>query len=268
MRVAPCLVLLVSLGTPALADLDAVPTASGLARIEGDPFESGERLMIGSHVALEDPTSPWLWIEEELGDLLLVGTSEGGSACAAQWVWIHTENSEFRRSEPFGTCSDLATVTADETTVTVSMPSYDASQPMIDFVYDGATVREIPRGQEPSGAPPEAGADAWIGRHPFDLFRSSDWRDPLVALMGEKGYAVAQESIVSASRMEVHGDWVAGEGCMAHACGEAWGAVAIIRGDGRLLVALDRWDEAPPQLWGDPGGPMPAPIAQVMAGQE
>ena len=134
MRVAPCLVLLVSLTTPALAELDAVPTASGLARIEGDPFAGGERLMIGNHVALEDPTSPWLWIEEELGDLLLVGTSEGGSACAAQWVWIHTENSEFRRSVPFGPCSDLAAVPADERTVAVGMRTYDGSLLMADLL--------------------------------------------------------------------------------------------------------------------------------------
>ena len=54
---------------------------------------------------------------------------------------------------------------------------------------------------------------------------------------------------------------------MAHACGEAWGAVAIHRVDGRLLVALARWGEVP-RLWGDPDGPLPAPVAHVMAGQE
>lgn len=259
--------VLALLATPAPAEIETAPTASGLARIEGDPFEGGERLIVGDRVALEAPTFPWLWIEAQVGDLLLVGMSSGGSACAAEWVWVHAEKPDLRLSEPFGTCSDLATVMADEETVTVSMPSSDADFPVVDFVYDGETVQEVARGQQPSGAPPEAGADAWVGRYPYDLFRSSDWREPLVALMGEKGYSWAQEAIGSASPMEVHGDWVVGEGCMAHACGEAWGAAAIHREDGRLLVALGRWGETP-RLWGDPGGPLPAPIAHVMARQE
>jgi hypothetical protein len=260
-------VLLALVATPALAEIGIVPTPSGLARIEGERLGEGEALWVGEAEVIPGDGVSVLWIEEQVRDLLLVGRSDGGTLCAAEWMWVHTERGGLRASEPFGTCSDLLTVTDGPVGVTVSMPSHDADWPVVDFVYDGVAVREVPQGQRRSGSPPEAGALAWVGRHPWELFRASDWRGPLVALLGKEGYREAQEAIGSARPMEAEGDWVAGRGCMANGCGAAWGAVAIHRGDGRLLVALGGW-EREPRLWGDPKGPLPPTVAEVMAGRD
>lgn len=151
----------------------------------------------------------------------------------------------------------------DAETVTVTMASGDADFPRSAFVYDGkGPVREERLPQEPSGAPPAMGAEAWVGRYPFDLFTSSDWRGPLVALMGAEGYAAAQAGMATASPMAVDGDWVAGSGFEPNSGQQT--AVALSRVDGRLLVAV-RAPDGSPRMWGDARGPLPAEIAATLA---
>lgn len=256
---------LLALAAPAWADLASVETPQGPARVEGDPTDGGERLMVGDRVAFASAEEPYLWIEASRGTLLLVGIATGGTACGAEWIWLDAADPGFRATERFGTCADAVTVTSDAETVTVSMASSDPDHPTSDFVWDGkGPVREVPRGQEASASPPEAGADPWVGRYPYELMRAADWRGPLVDLLGEDGYAAAQAAIDSASPMAVEGGWVAGSGFERNA--GASGAVAIARDDGRLLVAVRSGPDAEPRLWGDPRGDLPASIAAVMAG--
>ena len=162
---------LVALGGAAGAEIASVETPSGLARVEGDPAVDGQRLVVGDAVVVEDPAYTSLWIEAEAGDLLLVGLGFGGTLCAAEFLWLRT--TDLATTEPFGTCADLVTVSHDSETVTVTMATQDAEHPSAAFVWDGqGPVREVLGGQEPSGSPPGAGAEAWIGRYAFDLLRS------------------------------------------------------------------------------------------------
>lgn len=251
--------------TPAGAEIEEARTPQGVARVEGVP-QGLYRLVVGGRTALAVDEFPVLWIEAQAGSLLLVGLSEGGTACPALWTWVDAGDPGFRRSETFGTCSDLVeSVTHDSETVTVTLGSSDDDHPFSAFTWDGrGAVVEAPQGQPPSGAPPGGDPRAWVGRLPFELVRTSDWRPALVALMGEEGYDRAQEAIGSASPMEVQGKWVAGAGFDRLSGGS--GAVAISLDDGRLLVALRDAEGAPPQLWGDPRGPLPPAVAEVVAG--
>ena len=99
-------------------------------------------------------------------------------------------------------------------------------------------------------------------RYAYDLLRTTDWRGPMIELMGEEGYALAQDSIVSSSEMQVSGEWVEGTGFSRETGG--MGAVALSREDGRLLVAIVAGPGVSPQLWGDPRGPLPEQVRQVM----
>jgi hypothetical protein len=65
--------------------------------------------------------------------------------------------------------------------------------------------------------------------------------------------------------MEAEGGWVAGAGFDRLTGGQ--GAIAISRDDGRLLVAVREAEGAAPRLWGDPRGPLPPAVAEVMAAE-
>ncbi len=130
------------------------------------------------------------------------GDRLGGTACPALWAWVDAGDPGFRRTEAFGTRADAANVTSDGETVTVTvtviMPSFDPERPFSAFVWDGrGPVREVPQGPVPSGAPPEAGAEAWVGRHAHDLLRASHWRGPLLALLGKEGFAALHGAMAS-----------------------------------------------------------------------
>lgn len=249
----------------ALAQDGPVETPLGPARVEGEAFsDEGLRLIVGDRELLRSTEDMAIWPAAVVGNLLLVGLASGGTACAAQWRWVNLRTGA--ATEPFGTCSDSAEVSAvEEDRVVVTMPSWNPDFPRSDFVYNGATMTEVPLPQEPAAVPPGTPGDAWIGRYPYEIFVASDWRGPLVALLGAEGYDLAQEAFGIAGPFEAQGEWVAGWGCMAHACGVLGGAVAIHRGDGRLLVAI-AGEEEPPRLWGDPQGPLPPMLAEAMAG--
>lgn len=138
---------LVAMGEGPAAAQDAplatpLATPSGEARIEGRRIEGGARLLLGDRVAYaHGPVD--LWIEAQAGDLLLIGESAGGNVCPALYVWVRTADGA--ATEPFGTCSDLATVTHDSETVTVTMPSLDPAEGRVAFTWDGRSpVREAP----------------------------------------------------------------------------------------------------------------------------
>lgn len=260
----PILAAFVVAAAPALAQ-EPVETPLGPTRVEGEAFsEEGLRLLVGDRELLRSTDDMSIWAEASVGDLLLVGLASGGTACAVLWRWVDVRTGE--ATEPFGTCADVAEVReAEDGTAVVTMGSPDPDFPRSDFVFDGAAVVEVPLPQEPAALPPDAPADGWVGRFAYEPFVASDWRAPLVALLGETGYDLAQEAFGIAGPFEAQGKWVTGWGCMAHACDILEGALAIHREDGRLLVAISEEGE-PPRLWGEPEGPLPPMLAEIMAG--
>ena len=256
---------------PLHAEIDQVETPSGLARIEGDTtYPDVERLVVGNRVAVEpapDSAQQRVWIEAEVGTLLLVGLASVGNGCFTEYVWVHTAPEDgLRTSDLFGTCGGDLQVTSDAETVTVSMNSLNPDEGRLEYVYDGRVVRERVLGMRASGFGPEASARNWIGRVPSELFAAAEWREPLVALIGQDAYDEAQEV------MDLYDDegmqlWVAGFMFGNRDSGGSWGAVAINDDDRRLLVVLKAPGEAP-RLWGDARGPLPAPIVEAISRAE
>ncbi len=241
---------------------DAVMTRAGLARIvdAGD----GSRLLMVGDVPVPLPDAPYMaFIEKKLGDLLLVLYSQGGNGCPGFYVWVHATPGAVRRTEGFGTCSDLAQVTHDSETVSVTMPSFEPGKGDVTFVYDGrGPVREVQLGLAPSGMKPGDGPDFWIGRYPYDLLAARDFQDRLAALLGPAGLADAQRMMALASPMQRDGNWVAGDGCQPHDCADNRGALAVHLLDGRIVLALR--DRTGLRLWGDDGRMLPAVFADIL----
>lgn len=260
---AALLPVALAVASPAAAWKESLETPEGLARVEGDSRE-GEplRLLLSERELWR--TEDWLriWPEAVAGDWLLVGVTQGGTACPIEWIWIHRASGA--ASEVFGTCAMAREVRVEpDESLSVLMSSYDPDEPVSRFAFDGATIREFRQGQEPAAVPPGAPADDWVGRWPYELFVASDWRGPLIALLGEEGYDEAQAAFGQVGPFEVEGDWVAAWGCIMHACPMLEGRIAIHRGDGRIIVALAEIDAAP-RLYGDPRGPLPPTVAELM----
>ena len=204
-------------------------------------------------------------VERRLGDLVLIFLATGGTACPGRFVWVHVTTGDERMTEPFGTCSDLAEVTWDSETVTVIMPSMRADAPgKVAFVYDGkSAVREVQTGPATIATGPDTGVAALVGTYPGDLVASSEWEAALTALVGAGRIDDARRMLAVSGPMQAEGDWVTGQGCMQHNCGRAFGALAIHRGDGRMVMALQDRD-GPPQLFGQIDGAVPQAIRAVL----
>ena len=254
------------LGTAAAAESVSAPldTPSGRIEIVDQPDGFSRALRIGDRVFYDETESRYISLVERFGTLVLVQLSSGGNACASLYSWLHTGTGDLRATDLFGTCSDQPRVSADAETVTVEMASFADPGQTIAFVYDGRDITETPLGLSPSGSPPEGGALPWIGRAPYDLVTASDWRGPLVDLIGAGALGDLRHAIGLSSGMERDGNWVAGAGCRARMCDVSRAAIAIDVTDGRLLVAM--WEAgSPPRLWGSAGGTVPAAILDVMS---
>jgi hypothetical protein len=247
-----------------LDHLDRVETPVGPVLVVSNEDGYSQRVIIGEQSFLDDGDYRFVSIRAREGSLYLLELSTGGNGCAAEYAWLHAVPGDVRLSPVFGNCSDLAEVSADAETVTVTLPALDAATGRTAFVYDGQTVTERPAGQTAADVAPGAGADALVGTYPFDLFRTADWRAPLVALLGEAAYAQTGTLFELAAPMEIEGDWVTGSGCVKFACSDRTAAVAVHRRDGRILVALR--DGLLVGIYGDPGGDLPPAIARVLQG--
>ena len=100
----------------------------GLGRVEGSVNSpSFERLVVGDRTVVElDPAGALqrVWIEAEIGTLLLEGMTTVGNGCFGEYVWVHTGlQDDLRTSEPFETCPVPSWITNDAETDTVVMPS-------------------------------------------------------------------------------------------------------------------------------------------------
>jgi hypothetical protein len=265
-----CLPLaLLTLAAPAAAQ-EVVETPVGPARIEGEAFaDGGLRLMIGERELLRTEEDAHLWVEEVVGDRLLVGLVSGGTACAAMWRWVDARTGE--ASESFGTCSSGASVmAAKDGKIVVTMGSQDFDHPSVDYVFDGVTVTEVPRDQVPSDLPPGTPGEAWAGRWSHEFWIASDWREVLRPLMGQEAYDMAQATFTQSHVMEPEGDWMVGTGCVRNACDIIEGVIAVHRRDGHVVVALSNEGSYGYQswVWGQGEEPLPPTMADMLWGDE
>jgi hypothetical protein len=255
--------LLIGLVTgPALAWNEALDTPEGVARVEGDRAAMEPlTLFVGGRALWR--TEDWLriWPEQVVGRWLLVGLTQGGTACPTEWMWLNLDSGA--ASEVFGTCGGIDEVREEpDGSLSVATYSYDADWPIWRYGFDGTTVTEVREPQRPAEIPPGAPAEQWIGRAPFEIFRASDWRGPLVELWGEEVYDEAQSAFGQVGYFEVEGDWIVAWGCMSHACGMLEGRIALHREDGRIVLVLAEIDEMP-RIYGEPGGALPPLLAEL-----
>jgi len=237
-------------------------TAAGRITILDDSDGFSRQLQVGATRFFEDGFYRFVNIEAQRGALYLIGLSSGGTGCAAIYVWLHTETKPPRISNEFGNCSDLAEVRSDTEAVSVVMPLNDASEGFVAYVYDGKAIEKVSLVQNASGI--GQNADDWVGRYPHEVFRDADWRDRLIALMGEDAYVAAGNVIATSSPFEVRGDWVVGTGFNNRLAGDAAGAIALNRNDGRVVVAIFT-DAFGVQVWGDIGGTVPQGIHSILS---
>ncbi|HGG04579.1 MAG TPA: hypothetical protein ENK28_03905 [Aliiroseovarius sp.] len=266
MRFAVLFFFAIFLAATALFAQEVDPnTRAGLARIESDT-DGTRYLMVGS-TRIDLPDRPYTaFIEKRLGDLLLVAYSQGGNACPAFYTWVHATPGNIRRSEGFGTCSDLITVTYDAETVSVTMGSMQPGKGDITYVYDGKNpIREVQNGLAKSGMANASDWGFWDGKYPYDLITAGELQGTFLKLLGDASTLVEAQTLLSFSGpMDRDGDWIAGTGCAPQLCEESAGAIAVNVVTGHFLVALWRAG-TPARAWGALGDSTPQSILDVLA---
>ena len=232
--------------------------------VEVVPADDGEQQVAVGGEVVPNTSAYLVGVERQVGNLFLLALAPGGNACPSLYAWLDTTPGRVRATETFGTCSDLPDVSWDSETVTVEMPSMDAERPeRVRFLWDGkGAVREVFAGLPSLGIGSLTGGGL-EGRHVGDVVRSAELDGALSALLGRAALADARRliAVADAGGMQRFGGWVAGQGCMAHNCGWAEGALAV-HDDGRILVAFD--DEGAVRMWGDARGEVPEPILDVL----
>ena len=224
----------------------------------GDDFS--RVLQVDGRRFFEDDAYRYVSVVAQFGEFYLISLSSGGTNCGAEYVWLNTSHAAPIFSDLFGNCSDLWEASIDGGRFTVILPAVSAADGYVAFVYDGQIIEKVALGQRSAGI--GLTADDWIGHRPGSIFRDADWRETLIALMGEGGYKLAGDVIAVGSGFEIQGDWVAGAGFNRRMVGHNHGAVAVNRTDGRVVVALQT-DEAGLQIWGDIAGSVPEAIEGI-----
>jgi len=254
------LLSLVLVAFPALAQQVDTNTSAGRARII-ENADGTKDVMIGTTRVVLPEDAFVAFFDGRVGDLLLVVFSPGGNACNGFYTWVHTTPGDIRRSPEFGTCAARGEITWDAETVRVTMPSVEPGKGDVTYIYDGKghiTTRQA--GLADSGVTRLAD---WAGRYGFDLVNAGEKQAQLRGLLGAANLLEVQRVMNLASPMQTDGNWIAGTGCARHACDTDRAAIAINLGDGRLLVAL-KTPMRGPVLWGNPNGPYPLAIKEVI----
>jgi hypothetical protein len=242
---------------------DTLPSPSGEVRIVGGEMELKSISVGGTLFPLNDFRADLL---ESLGNLILVGIYTGGAGCPATYAWLDTTPNNLRLTESFGTCSELYEVSHDSETVTITMPSLDASEGRVAFVYDGHNVSRKILGLDSSKVARRAvgNVDAWIGESPYEYLTARENEAALIQSLGWENLDELRNTLVIVNQsMEVEGNWIVGEGCRPHMCGTDYAAIALQRGTGQFLAAIKR-EGALPRLLGTPAEALPNKIRAVM----
>ena len=254
--------VLLAVPAPALAT-DSLPSPSGEVRIVGGDMEMKSVSVGGRLFPLDDFRADLL---DRVGNLILVGIYTGGTACPATYAWLDTTPGNLGLTESFGTCSDLYELSHDSETVTVTMPSFDASEGRIAFIYDGQAIRRKVLGLESSEVARRSGGnvDAWIGESPYEYLTARENEPALIRALGWESLDELRNTVVIGSqKMFVEGNWIVGQGCRPHMCNTDFAAIALHRGTGQLIAAIKRGG-ARPQLLGAPPEALPNSIRAVM----
>lgn len=253
---------LLGLSSPLLAQ-DGFSSPSGVVKITGGEYEMKSVSVGNETIPLNDYRAGLI---EKVGNLVLVAIYSGGTACPATFAWLDTTPGKVRLTETFGTCSDYAEVSSDAETVTVTMPSFDASEGRIAFVYDGHNVTREMMGLESSEtarvAPKDA--NAWIGESPYEYVTAPEHEAALIADLGWDQLDELRNTIVIGSQeMVLDGNWIVGTGCRPHMCDTDFAAIALHLSSGGFIAAIKR-DRASPRLLGTPTEALPNEIRKVM----
>lgn len=248
--------------TPVLAD-DVLPSPSGEVRIVGDDLDNKSVSVGGELFPLSNLHADLL---ERVGNLILVGIYTGGTGCPASYAWLNTAPGQLGLTESFGTCSDLYELSHDRGTVTLTMPSFDASEGRVAFVYDGDTISRKIIGLESSAIAQAAldNVDALIGTSPYEYLTAKENEAVLIQALGWDALDELRNTmIIGSQRMTVDGDWIIGEACRPHMCNTDFAAIAIHRTTGELIAAI-KIDGAKSQLLGAPTEALPSALREVM----
>ena len=247
---------------PAIA-ADSMTSPSGEVRIVGGDMEMKSVSVGGSVLPLDDFRADLL---DKVGNLILVAIYSGGTACPATYAWLDTTPGNIGLSERFGTCSDLYEMSHDAETVTVTMPSFDASEGRVAFVFDGREVSRRVLGLESSEVARKGvgNIDVWIGESPYEYLTARENEATLIRALGwESLDELRNTMVIGSQKMFVEGGWIVGEGCRPHMCNTDFAAIALHRETGQLIAAIKR-DGARPQLLGTPPDALPNTIRAVM----
>jgi len=257
--------LIVVLALILAAPAAAFDTRAG--RLEIVDGASGERALVAGGEVLSLPTKPFLaFLDEQIGDWVLILVSQGGNACNGHYVWFHAAPDDLRFSPDFGTCAEAYDVRERDGVLAVTMARVDPGRPPVTYLWDGARLTQEDAPRPASGMVPGDGPEFWIGRYPFELIEAADYQDRLAAMMAPEALVEADRLIDLSSPFRLEGDWIVGTGCVKFACQSARGAVAVSRADGRVIVALTSPEQGA-RLYGNPGGPLPETITALLAGQ-
>lgn len=188
------------------------------------------------------------------GSLYLVELGAGGNACPAVYAWLHTAPDP-RLTEYLGNCSYMTEVLSDAETVTVVMAAANPTDGRVGFVYDGREIVEAPLGQVSAGIGRNP-AD-WIGHGPYEIFADADWRDELVALLGEGGYRQVGNAMERSTGFEQVENWIVADGF--NPMDGARAAMVMNLTEGQVIIAL-RSGRNVNKVWGDDGAGLPEAI--------
>lgn len=118
-----------------------IETPSGTLRVVEIEGSGTIALQLGDRTLLAEGDYRDVGLITRAGDLVLVYVWYGRSACPGMFMWLHTEATDVRLSDRFGTCSDEVFVREAADGVGVKMTSLFGSADMVEFVYDGQTVQ-------------------------------------------------------------------------------------------------------------------------------
>lgn len=247
---------------PIMAE-DMLPSPSGEVSIVGADMDMKSVSVGGRLFPLDDLRADLL---DRVGNLILVGIYTGGTACPATYAWLNTTPGQLGLTEAFGTCSDLYELSHDSETVTLTMPSFDASEGRVAFVYDGHNVfREIIGLKSSAVAQAAVGnVEVLVGASPYEYLTAAENEAALIKSLGWDALDELRNTMVIGSQeMTVEGNWIVGEGCRPHMCNTYFAAIAIHRKTGQLIAAI-KSDGVKSRLLGEPPDALPNTIRRIM----
>jgi hypothetical protein len=241
-----------------------VMTPSGplvIAKVDSDL----EAMIFGGNGSLRVNTA---YMPDVLGtqeDSVLLRTSTGGTACPSLYVWVTLNDAGLRKTEEFGTCSDLGELQATAEGTMLVMPRMGTAGTAGYVLNADNTVTEIELGLAPSGIADVKDASAWAGEAAYSVLTAPEMEAALLEIMSWNDLEkVRNASAVSSDTMSQDGEWFFAGGCMPHMCNEISAGVAISANDGRVIAGYWSKDDRG-ELFGKPDTTLPNGMRELLA---